>query len=245
MRLLTVSDDDSRTALPAGLEAAQTGQPDGYRERVAAMRRRYGLAGLSESDLAATWLDQFATWFAAAAESGLVVEPNAMLLATATPDGRPGGRTVLLKGYDERGFGFFTNYLSRKGRELAANPRAALVFPWYPLERQVVVDGRVVPVTREETARYFAIRPRGAQLGAWASPQSTVVAGRAELAGRLAEASDRWPDGTEIPPPEHWGGFRVEPETVEFWQGRPDRLHDRLRYRRLPSGDWVVERLAP
>ncbi|MEN3356082.1 MAG: pyridoxamine 5-phosphate oxidase [Mycobacteriales bacterium] len=208
------------------------------------MRRAYDRAGLSETDLAAGWLDQFGAWFADAVGSGLLAEPNAMTLATASPDGRPSGRTVLLKGFDQAGFVFFTNYTSRKGRELAANPRAALVFPWYPLHRQVVVEGSVARVSRAETASYFASRPRGSQLGAWASPQSTVVAGREPLDAAYAAAEARW-DGADIPPPEHWGGLRLAPESVEFWQGRLDRLHDRLRYRRTPDAGWLIERLAP
>jgi pyridoxamine 5'-phosphate oxidase len=212
---------------------------------VAGMRRRYGLAGLAESDLAPTWPEQFATWFDDAVSSGLLVEPNAMVLATAAPDGRPSARTVLLKGYDPGGFVLFTNYGSRKGREVAANPYASLVFSWVPLERQVVVCGAVERVSRAEAVDYFATRPRGSRLGAWASPQSAVLPSREPLDAALAEVSERFPEGADIPPPEGWGGLRVVPETVEFWQGRPDRLHDRLRYRRLPDGAWVVERLAP
>nr|WP_268241655.1 pyridoxamine 5'-phosphate oxidase [Dactylosporangium sucinum] len=202
-------------------------------------RMRTEYAGeLTEANLAEDWLTQFATWFADAVESD-VAEPNAMLLATASADGRPSARTVLLKGYDQRGFTFFTNYDSRKGRDLAGNPRASLVFPWYAIHRQVVVEGSVVRVAREETAEYFAVRPRAAQLGAWASPQSSVIASRDELERHYAEAAERFGDG-EIEPPPNWGGYRVTPETVEFWQGRPSRLHDRLRF--TPEG---VERLAP
>jgi pyridoxamine 5'-phosphate oxidase len=214
-------------------------------DRVADMRRAYRQGGLSESDLAETWWQQFGRWFADAVESGLLVEPNAMVLATAGPDGQPGARNVLLKEYDERGFVFYTNYLSRKGRELAANPRAALVFGWLPLERQVVVRGGVERISRQETASYFATRPYGSRLAAWVSPQSAVIPSRQPLEEAVAEAAARWPDGADVPAPEHWGGFRVTPETVEFWQGRPDRLHDRLQYRRADAGEWVVERLAP
>jgi pyridoxamine 5'-phosphate oxidase len=150
---------------------------------------------------------------------------------------------VLLKGFDERGFVFFTNYTSRKGSEVAANPAVCLVFPWFPMQRQVIVTGTAAPVDRAETEAYFATRPRGSQLGAWASPQSQMVPGRETLDERLAEVQRRFAD-EPIPPPPHWGGLRVTPETVEFWQGRSNRMHDRLRYRRAESG-WVVERLAP
>jgi pyridoxamine 5'-phosphate oxidase len=166
-----------------------------------------------------------------------------MVLATATPDGVPSARSVLLKSFDEAGFVFFTNYDSRKGHELAANPRASLVFPWYAVRRQVVVCGSVERVERARTEEYFASRPRGARLGAWASRQSEVLADRAELEAAWARADHRWP-GEAVPVPEHWGGFRVIPETVEFWQGRSSRLHDRLRFRHSDAG-WVVERLSP
>ncbi|WP_432832222.1 pyridoxamine 5'-phosphate oxidase [Dactylosporangium sp. CA-092794] len=202
------------------------------------MRTEYDDEPFGEDTLAGTWLDQFAAWFADAVSAGMP-EPNAMLLATAAADGRPSARTVLLKGYDERGFSFYTNYESRKGRDLAANPRASLVFPWYHLHRQVIVNGSVRKVSREETEEYFAVRPRGAQLGAWASPQSSPIGSREELARRWAQAEERFGDGPVAAPP-HWGGFLVAPDEVEFWQGRRSRLHDRLRFR----GE-LVERLAP
>jgi pyridoxamine 5'-phosphate oxidase len=208
------------------------------------MRRDYTERGaLLESDLAADWTSQFARWFAEASAAGLP-EPNAMIVATADPAARPSARTVLLKGYDERGFVFFTNYTSRKGTEALSNPAASLVFPWFPMQRQVLVAGAVERVDRAETEEYFATRPRGSQLGAWASPQSQVLPDRAAVEAGLAAAVERFGSEEPVPPPPHWGGLRVIPETVEFWQGRSNRLHDRLRFRRTGPG-WLVERLAP
>ncbi|UQU68762.1 pyridoxamine 5'-phosphate oxidase [Couchioplanes caeruleus] len=208
------------------------------------MRRDYTERGaLLESDVAPAWPGQFARWFADALEFALP-EPNAMIVATADGAGRPSARTVLLKGYDERGFVFFTNYTSRKGSEVSVNPYASLVFPWFPMQRQVIVCGAVEKVDRAETEEYFATRPRGSQLGAWASPQSQVLPGREAVEAGLAAAVERFGADGEVPAPPHWGGLRVLPETVEFWQGRSNRLHDRLRYRSADGG-WVVERLAP
>ena len=210
----------------------------------AGMRRDYTERGaLLESDLAADWAGQFARWFAEATAAGLP-EPNAMIVSTVDAGARPSARTVLLKGFDERGFVFFTNYTSRKGTEALANPVASLVFPWFPMQRQVLVTGAVERVERAETEEYFATRPRGSQLGAWASPQSQVLPDRAAVEAGLAAAVQRFGAEGPIPPPPHWGGLRVVPETVEFWQGRSNRLHDRLRFRLGPEG-WVVERLAP
>ena len=220
--------------LPSSLPPVTSEQP------VAALRREYSRDGLSESDLAATWPEQFARWFADAA---VLSEPNAVVLATATPAAVPSLRTVLLKGFDERGLVVFTNLTSRKAREALANPRVALLFPWHELERQVIVEGAVEQVTRAETQAYFSARPRGSQVGAWASRQSTVLSSRAELEQRWAELEQRYA-GQDVPLPDFWGGLRVVPDAVEFWQGRRSRLHDRLRFR-LDGGGWLVERLAP
>lgn len=209
----------------------------------AAMRARYGAAGLAEKDLAADPLPQFERWFTQAVDSGLH-EPNAMVLATADPSGVPSVRTVLLKQYDNRGFVFFTNYGSRKGREIEANPRVSLLFPWHGIARQVIVSGTAERTGRDETAAYFRTRPHGSQLGAWASEQSSTVASRAELDQLYAELAERYPEGTDVPAPPQWGGYRVVPERVEFWQGRENRLHDRLRYVR-EDDTWTIERLCP
>ena len=209
----------------------------------AEMRRDYTeWPPLLESALAADWTSQFAAWFADATDFGLP-EPNAMILATSGVDARPSARTVLLKGYDRDGFVFFTNYESRKGTELALNPYASLVFPWFPMQRQIIVAGPVERASRAETEEYFASRPRSSQLGAWASAQSTVLPGPEALEAGLAAAVERFGDGPVTAPP-HWGGLRVRPESVEFWQGRSSRLHDRLRFRSA-GADWIVERLAP
>ncbi|MFW6694376.1 pyridoxamine 5'-phosphate oxidase [Streptomyces sp. MAR4 CNX-425] len=213
----------------------------------AAMRAHYRAAGLPEDSLAADPFEQFGRWFREAAESGLH-EPNAMVVSTADAEGRPSSRTVLLKHVDERGFVFFTNYGSRKGRELAANPHVSLLFPWHPVARQVIVAGAAERTGRDETVAYFRTRPHGSQLGAWASEQSSAVASRAELDRMYAELADRYPEGEQVPVPPEWGGFRVRPRTVEFWQGRENRLHDRLRYVRAEGGaaaGWTVERLCP
>ena len=206
------------------------------------MRREYARAALAEADVDADPVVQFGRWFEQATQAGLL-EPHAMTRATATPEGRPSARRVLLRGFDERGFCFYTNYESRKGAELAANPRAALVFWWGELERQVRIEGRVERTSRAESEAYFASRPPGSQLSAAASPQSRVVEDRAALERRVAELATGAPDG-QVPLPDFWGGYRLTHEVVEFWQGRPNRLHDRLRYRRA-GDDWKIERLAP
>ncbi|GLW70355.1 pyridoxine/pyridoxamine 5'-phosphate oxidase [Kitasatospora phosalacinea] len=207
------------------------------------MREHYLHEGLAEEELADDPYRQFTRWFHEAGEAG-VPEPNAMVLSTADAEGLPSARTVLLKGYDRRGFVFFTNYGSRKGTDLAANPNAALLFPWIVLARQVIVAGRVEKVGRDETAAYFRTRPHGSQLGAWASEQSSPLADRGVLEQRYADLAARYPEGEGVPVPPFWGGYRVVPRTVEFWQGRENRLHDRLRYVAEGAG-WRVERLFP
>jgi pyridoxamine 5'-phosphate oxidase len=198
--------------------------------------------GLVEADVDPDPVAQFGRWFDDAHAAGLV-EPSAMALATAGADGVPSARMVLLRGVDQRGFVFYTNYESRKAAELAANPRAALVFWWGELQRQVRVEGPVERTSREESAAYFRTRPPGSRLSAWASPQSRVIPDRAVLDERVAELAARHPDG-DVPLPPFWGGYRLVPEVVELWQQRPNRLHDRLRYTRTPGG-WRIERLAP
>ena len=211
--------------------------------KLADLRREYTQGGLRRADLDPDPLGQFHQWFEQALKSELL-EPSAMTLATADRAGRPSARIVLLKAADERGFTFFTNYESRKGAELAENPHAALVLYWAELEREILIAGAVTKVSREESEQYFALRPRGSQLGAWVSRQSSVVPDRAFLEARLAEQQARFADRTvEIPP--YWGGYLLAPVRIEFWQGRPNRLHDRFQYTKQPDGSWHLDRLSP
>ena len=210
---------------------------------IADLRQNYTLAGLSQEDLDSDPIAQFNVWFQQALDADLL-EPNAMTVATATPDGKPTARIVLLKGVDKRGFVFYTNYESQKGQQLIANPYAALVFLWDKLERQVRIEGKVVKLDREESEAYFHSRPKASQLGAWASDQSRVIPNRDVLEQKLTDLQNQYKDKT-VPIPEHWGGFRVVPSRIEFWQGRPSRLHDRLIYDLQDDGSWQIERLSP
>jgi pyridoxamine 5'-phosphate oxidase len=217
-------------------------------QRVAELRRHYRLAGLAEDAVAPEPMAQFDRWFVeavAAMDDAGFPEPNAMVVATADASGQPSTRMVLLKGYGPDGFVFYTNYGSRKAREIAANPQVSLHFPWLVLQRQVVVTGTARKVERSVTEEYFRTRPYGSRVGAWASRQSSVVPSRSALEDAYAAAERRFPD--DVPAPDHWGGFLVVPDAVEFWQGRPNRLHDRLRYHRAGDGSaaWELERLAP
>jgi pyridoxamine 5'-phosphate oxidase len=207
------------------------------------MRRSYRRGRLGDEVAAATWLEQLRTWLHEALSNDAVFEANAMQVATVDPEGRPSVRTVLAKGVDERGVVFYTNYESAKGRDLAARPYAGAVLFWAALERQVRIRGPIERVDRAETEAYFASRPRGSQVAAWASPQSSVIASRAELEAAVRAVEERF-CGQDVPAPPHWGGYLIRPDTVEFWQGREDRLHDRIRFRETDAG-WVTERLAP
>ena len=211
--------------------------------RIADLRKEYTFQGLSETDAKGNPFEQFKIWFDQALAAKLP-EPNAMTIATATLDGKPSARMVLLKDYDERGFVFYTNYNSHKGKQLEENPWGAIVFWWAELERQVRVEGRVEKVSDAESQEYFHSRPIGSQLGAWVSEQSQVIESREVLEQRLQQLKEKY-ENQEVPRPPHWGGFRVIPDAIEFWQGRPSRLHDRLLYRRGEDGSWTIQRLAP
>jgi pyridoxamine 5'-phosphate oxidase len=205
--------------------------------------RASGARTLFEDELAANPVDQFSSWFAQAVDAGLP-EPNAMVLATTSAEGHTRCRTVLLKAHDDAGFVFYSNRTSRKGTDLAGNSWACVLFPWYGLGRQVTVEGPVSPLSTEQSEPYFRSRARGSQIGAWASRQSRVLASRTDLDERVAELERRWPAGTEVPMPDFWGGYRLEPQIIEFWQSRESRLHDRLRYRKA-AGGWAIERVSP
>ncbi len=210
---------------------------------IAALRQNYALRSLAESDVSPDPFSQFAQWFDEAVNSQLL-EPNAFTLATANSAGRPSARTVLLKGFDIQGFVFFTNYESRKGRELAENPQAALLFNWLELERQIRIEGRVERIDAQASEAYFQSRPKGSQIGAWTSPQSQVIPGREVLLDKQKDLETQYAAAEVLPLPPFWGGYRLLPEVLEFWQGRPSRLHDRIRYVHVEDR-WKIERLAP
>ena len=216
--------------------------PSDPKPSLADLRKDYSTGGLTEADAGDDPFGLFHRWFGQAVAAELS-DPNAFVLATCTPDGVPSARAVLLKALDERGFTFFTNHDSRKGHEMAANPRVALVFLWHQLERQIRVEGTVEVVTAAESDEYYVKRPLGSRLGAWASPQSAVISGREVLEAAHADLMAKYPDG-DPPRPPNWGGYRVLPEVFEFWQGRRSRLHDRIRFTRTPAG-WACDRLAP
>ncbi len=216
----------------------------GMRAEIAAMRRSYGEEGLV--NMPEDPFVIFDEWIAAAAANEIIVEANAMILSTADGSGEITTRTVLLKDISQGGFTFFTNYSSRKAQAIAMNSQVTLLFPWYAMERQVIISGQADKISREESENYFATRPWSSQIGAWASAQSEPLSSREELEMRLKGASEKWPEGSAVPTPPHWGGFRVIPDSIEFWQGRYSRLHDRIRYHRADAkSDWDMQRYFP
>ncbi len=214
------------------------------REDIAAMRRQYGEVGLIDSQLPANPVELFNTWLSEATANEIVVEANAMILSTVI-NNQPSSRTVLLKDLTDEGFTFFSNYQSRKAKQISENENVSLLFPWFPLERQVIILGVASKISSAESDNYFASRPRGSQIGAWASMQSTELSDRSVLESKFAEFEAKWPVGTTIPRPDHWGGYVVLPTSIEFWQGRYSRLHDRIRYMRSENNDWQIKRFYP
>lgn len=214
------------------------------REDIAAMRRQYGEHGLIEGELPLNPIELFNTWLTQAAANEIVVEANAMVLSTEVDD-QPTSRTVLLKDLTDAGFTFFSNYESRKGKQISENKNVSLLFPWYPMERQVIVIGSATKIAREDSEKYFATRPRGSQIGAWASEQSAELSSRQELEDKFKELETKFSQDSVIPTPPHWGGYVVDPVSIEFWQGRYSRLHDRIRYVREKNNNWQIKRLNP
>ena len=214
------------------------------REDIAAMRRQYGEHGLIEGELPLNPIELFNTWLTQAAENEIVVEANAMVLSTEV-DNQPTSRTVLLKDLTDAGFTFFSNYESRKGKQISENKNVSLLFPWYPMERQVIVIGSATKISREDSEKYFATRPRSSQIGAWASEQSTELSSRQELENKFKELENKFANEKVIPTPPYWGGYIVDPISIEFWQGRYSRLHDRIRYVREKNNNWQLKRLNP
>jgi pyridoxamine 5'-phosphate oxidase len=217
--------------------------PEISREAISAMRRSYGEAGITESSINPDPIAQFSLWLKEAAANSMIIEANAMVLSTLGHDG-PSARTVLLKDVDQNGFTFFTNYQSDKSRQIQINPNVSLLFPWYPMERQVIVIGSATKIDREASEQYFATRPWSSQIGALASSQSEVIDSRQVLEERFKELAEKYPQGSVVPKPENWGGYLVKPSSIEFWQGRYSRLHDRLRFN-LSGSNWSLERLSP
>ena len=214
------------------------------REDIAAMRRQYGEHGLIEGELPLNPIELFNTWLTQAADNEIVVEANAMVLSTEVDD-QPTSRTVLLKDLTDAGFTFFSNYESRKGKQISENKNVSLLFPWYPMERQVIVIGSATKIARKDSEKYFATRPRGSQIGAWASEQSTELSSRQELEDKFKELETKFSQEKVIPTPPYWGGYIVDPISIEFWQGRYSRLHDRIRYVREKNNNWQIKRLNP